>query len=112
MDFLYFLLWLIVGASAAFALVWLGLFFQSLKKAVDTAVSEIVPVVKKLDESIAMINEDLARIDSTFSKIEAISKKINEITDTAEKAVAPVSQKVNAYAQALVKAVRIIFKGK
>jgi phage-related protein len=112
MEFLYFLLWLIVALSAAFALVWLGLLFQSAKKALDQTISEIIPVIRKIDESVSIINSELERMDSAISKINNISKKISEITEAAERTLRPVTSKVGAVASGISKALSTILKGK
>lgn len=112
MEFFYFLLWLILALSAAFALVWLGLLFQSAKKAIDQTMAEILPVIKKIDESVSIINNELERMESAISKIDSISKKVSEITEAAERTIKPVASKVGAVVSGISKGLTTIFKGK
>lgn len=112
MDFLYFLIWLVVGISAAFALFWLGMLFASLKKTVELLTHEIIPVIKELEKTIENVNTELERLESTFKKVEAISGKLKSGIQQIEVLVAPKLTRIISFANAIKNAASLIMKGK
>ncbi|MCX7831292.1 MAG: hypothetical protein N2440_00080 [Actinobacteria bacterium] len=112
MDFLYFLIWLVVGLSAAFALFWLGMLFASLKKTIELITNEVIPVIKELEKTIENINSELERVETAFKKVEEISGKLKSGIQQVEVLVAPGLTRILSFANAIKNAASIIMKGK
>lgn len=112
MEFLYFLLWLAVALSACFTLIWLGLLFSSMKKAIDRFVAEILPVIKEVEKTINSINAELERVDNAFEKIENISTKARSVVQAVEGALSPGLGKIAMTVEALRRGASILLKGK
>lgn|GEM_PF-4291232 len=112
MEFLYFLIWLLLGIAASFALIWLGLLFSSLKRAVDTFVNEIVPVINELEQTIKNVNSELERVEKAFEKIERLSSSVQEFSRKAEALVKPGLGRVATLYEATRKAIGLVIKNR
>lgn len=112
MEFLYFLIWLLLVIAASFAFIWLGLLFSSLKKAVDTFVNEIVPVINEFEETIKNVNAELDRVEKVFEKLEKVSSSVQGISRRVETVVKPGLGRIAALYEAARKAVGLVVKNK
>lgn len=108
MELLYLIIWLVVGLSAAFCLIYLGLLFASLKKAAD----EILPVIDKVEETVDLVNEQLRHTENAIEKLEEITGKITRAVNALREALgSPVGKLLNLTGGAR-KAISMIVKGK
>jgi predicted PurR-regulated permease PerM len=112
MELLYFLIWLVVGLSAAFALIWLGLLFSSIKKAIDTLVQEVVPVINEIEETLKGVNEEIERVEKVFEKLDRISSSLQGISKKVEVAIQPGLGRLVTLYEAAKKALGVVFKNK
>lgn len=110
MDFLYFLIWLIVALSVSFALIWLGLLLSSAKKTLDTVREEVVPVIRELDATLKNINTELERVENVFEKIDAFSGTLKKGIKQVEEVVSPGLGRIALFVRGLRSALNILFK--
>lgn len=99
-----------VGLSASFALVWLGLLFSSAKKTLDTVREEVVPVIRELDSTLKNVNSELERMENIFEKIDALSGTVKKGIRQVEEIVSPGLGRIALFAKGLKSAINIIFK--
>lgn len=108
MELLYLIIWLIVGISAAFCLIYLGLLFASLRKAAE----EILPVIEKVEETVDLVNEQLKHTENAIEKFEEISSKITAAVNALREIVgSPIGKLLNLTGGAK-RAISMLVKGK
>lgn len=112
MDFLYFILWLIVALSASFALIWLGLLFASAKRALDSFQKEIIPLLKEIQEAVSNINSEIERIEGVFTTIDNLSSRLKSGVKQVEEVLTPGLGRVAMLLAGLKRATGILLKGK
>lgn len=115
MEFLYYLLWLIIAVAVSFALIALGLMFLSARKTFDNAnalLNEMEPVIKELQFTLSSLNIELQRVEGVFEKVDLISRKINSAVETIENILKTPVSRLSGLTMGLRKAFEILTKGK